>query len=130
MSALQKFFYWLPSLLWMGLIFYLSSRPSPTKLFILADVGHFVEYAVLAIFFALALWRTTSLSGRGIIFLTIAMAFVYGITDELHQTLVPTRVGNIGDVLIDVTGAIVGVLSYIKIIGFSKSSNSEIKENT
>ena len=54
--------YWLPPLLWMGVIFFLSAQPTlphhPDNLFdlILKKAGHAVEYGILAFL----LWRTLS----------------------------------------------------------------------
>lgn len=41
---------------------------------------------------------------------SILFAFIYAVTDEIHQTLVPGRSGEIRDVLIDTIGASIGVL--------------------
>lgn len=38
--------------------------------------------------------------------LSILLAVVYGITDELHQTFVPSRSGNVNDIAVDGFGAL------------------------
>lgn len=67
---------------------------------------HFVTYATLALLAWHALsvrhpgsWRTrTALQA-------LTLAFLYAISDEIHQSFVPTRVGSPLDVLIDTAGA-------------------------
>jgi VanZ family protein len=41
-----------------------------------------------------------------------SLAFLYAISDELHQSFVPGRTPSIGDVLIDGCGIILAVLIY------------------
>jgi VanZ family protein len=72
------------------------------------------EYAVLA----LLLWRVLRRpaapdvpswrwSHAG---LALALAALYAATDEFHQTFVPSRQGSVWDVLLDTTGAAIGLL--------------------
>lgn len=45
-----------------------------------------------------------------------AFSIVYAITDEIHQRLIPGRSGQISDVLLDSSGALVGILLLYFII--------------
>ena len=110
------FRYWLPTVLWMSLIFILSAQPSPphhpNTLFdlILKKAAHMIEYGVLAFL----LWRVLS-RGRGTLSRSaLATAFVvsvlYAASDEYHQTFVPGRNGTPADVGIDAVGALVALL--------------------
>jgi VanZ family protein len=40
----------------------------------------------------------------------LALVLLYALSDELHQTFVPTRTASITDVMIDVLGGICGIL--------------------
>ena len=40
-----------------------------------------------------------------------AVAVLYGVTDELHQTFVPGRVASEADLVVDAMGALLGVVS-------------------
>ena len=46
----------------------------------------------------------------------VAIAVAYGISDEIHQSLVPDRSGRSEDVLIDAVGAVVGVAVTLPIL--------------
>jgi len=113
---------WLPPILWMGLIFFLSSRPrvvvSETYIvnFLIFKFLHVVEYALL---YFLLFRGFNSLSKKRFsrdekFIFPIFLSILYAVTDEIHQTFVPTREGKIRDVLID-TGGILLLYSYIKI---------------
>lgn len=73
--------------------------------------AHVLEYAVLAVL----LWRasrkeraTWSWQAAGYAF---GLATLYAITDEFHQSLVPSRQGQVTDVLLDSFGAALGLLA-------------------
>ena len=100
-----KITYWLLPGVWMGVIFYFSSQPSPTTSNTIANAGHFSEYALLALLLYIALKRTTKLNGRLLLVVAVLLAGAYGVTDELHQLFVPTRVSDINDVVVDFIGA-------------------------
>lgn len=74
--------------------------------------AHMAEYSVLSIliFIWLGLWEMTLLRKCMIAFLTSA---VYAASDEFHQLFVAGRAGRVSDVLIDSSGALLGVLIYI-----------------
>ncbi len=100
--------YWIISLLYMGLIFLLSSSPPPMKLpsFPLADkLAHLLEYGLLAslIYFALG----KSQANFHPIFIPFLIAFLYGLSDELHQNFIPGRDADVFDAVADAVGSIV-----------------------
>lgn len=77
-------------------------------------VCHLAEYAILATLLWTALVRTfhhTSLKIWRWRYAGYALLFAasYGITDELHQIMVPGREGTIRDMIIDAVGAFVGL---------------------
>lgn len=107
---MRRFFrYWLPPLVWMGLIFLLSSRPSLPSLpggwdVLLKKTGHVVVYGVLTWLY----WRALRQHFRASTVLRvvcIGLAVAYGLSDEYHQTFVLGRNGTLLDVVVDGVGA-------------------------
>jgi len=109
---MKKFlFYWLPPIVWMGIIFFLSSRQrigiSEIYIynFVFFKTLHMIEYAMLFFMLFRAIHKTfNKLSQTHALILAMILALLYGITDEFHQTFVPTREGSIRDVGIDSIG--------------------------
>jgi VanZ family protein len=99
---------WLPPLLLMGVIFFLSAQPSlDSGLGIVDLIGrkvlHFAEYALLTFLWWRALATVTS-PGRAIL-LAFLLASGYAATDEYHQSFVEGRHGSLLDWAIDSAGA-------------------------
>ena len=107
--------YQFPPLLWIAIIFTLSSIPRLQLTFesvLGADkMAHAVMFLVLCLLVRRAffyqdffpLLKTYALLGAFI------FAVVYGILDEYHQTFVPGRVSDFYDVLADTGGALLYV---------------------
>ena len=96
---------WLPVLVWAAVIFAFSSVPDlGTGLggwdLALRKLAHAAEYAVLGALLVRATGRT------GIAF---ALGVLYAASDEIHQALVPGRLGSPVDVAIDAVGVAVGI---------------------
>jgi len=122
--ALKKrygaFYYWAPALFWMVLIFTLSSKqriavsPQYWANFFVFKSLHVIEYAAL---FGLLLRAIAG--GKKPTHTQYLYAFIfsvlYAISDELHQTFVPTREGTLRDVLIDTTGITLAYLTVKKL---------------
>jgi Predicted integral membrane protein len=97
---------------------------------IIRKIAHATIYMILAALFSNALYvtalmRKTASSLRGLfderkVFLNSLTAFLltvlYAASDEIHQTFVDGRSGELRDVLIDSSGALVGVFLYLLII--------------
>lgn len=92
---------WLPPIAWMGVIFFLSSLQSTGVGLPFSKIAHLIEYAVL---YALLFRAKKNHLFSG------AVSILYAISDEYHQTFVPTRHGLLTDVLIDSLGVL---LMYI-----------------
>jgi VanZ family protein len=113
--------YWLPLFAWMGLIFYLSSRPARSITeeylvdFVIFKTLHMVEYALLYFlsFRAFCSLKKASVSHQKIYLYPFILAVLYAMSDEIHQTLVSSREGTVRDVIIDTIG--IGLMYiYIK----------------
>ena len=104
--------YWILTIGYMGIIFYLSSLhnislPKLPKNF--DKVLHMCAYIPLAYLFYLSL-RKSGIN-KYIFMLAIIFASIYGITDEFHQVFVPGRDADVFDLLADAFGAFLGSLA-------------------
>ncbi|MBP9691345.1 VanZ family protein, partial [Candidatus Woesebacteria bacterium] len=98
MNIQKLLWYWGPPIALMSIIFYLSSRQSIavsdefTVNFIVFKSLHLIEYALLFFLLFRAYYSTLSRNNMKRIFLyAFVTALLYAISDEMHQTLVPTR---------------------------------------
>lgn len=114
--------YWLPPVIWAGVIFTFSSFPTvQTSEFYLGDFfikksAHIIEYGILATLIYRAL-NTLKIAHKKIMFYSVVAAMIYGMTDEIHQMFTPGRGPTIRDVIIDTIGAsifIYGIIGNIK----------------
>ena len=102
---------WLPLLLAMGVIFFASHQPAvelPTFGFwdlIIKKAGHFLGYALLALFALRAVWDWQRPYRAAFI-----IVLLFSLSDEYHQTFIPGRNGTLVDVLIDTSGALSSLL--------------------
>lgn len=92
----------------MGVIFYFSSRQTTgiggdsywLRFFILKSF-HLIEYAILFIFWFIALKKIN---------LSFLIAYIYSFTDELHQYFIPGRTAKLRDTFFDLAGILIGLL--------------------
>lgn len=112
---------WLPAILWMALIFFLSSIPKlqvsegPVDL-VLRKLAHMVEYGILFVFLYRGFRRSTRWSMERNLFYTFVLTVFYAASDEYHQTFVPGRAGKLFDVGFDALGAMAGLVFVEKIV--------------
>jgi VanZ family protein len=134
-SPAQYFFllYWLPVLVWMGIIFYISHQDSdstgqngdifmflfnllnldPVRMvelkvpLYLRKLAHVIEYFVL--FLLLARLNFQYFKMPKVAWMSLVVTILYAISDEFHQTFIPGREGKISDVGIDSLGAILAL---------------------
>lgn len=105
-QTLGKLRPWMPALIWMGLIFFVSHQPSQNLPDLgqwtlpIGKMGHFFAYAALAILLRPAAggdWRA------------LGIAALYAMSDEFHQSFVPGRNASWLDVLLDCAGGLAGL---------------------
>jgi VanZ family protein len=79
--------------------------------FVLRKVGHFTEYAILALLAARA-FRTSSrrLLRERWFWIGLVVVVVYALFDEFHQVFVPSRTASIYDSMIDTAGGLAALL--------------------
>ena len=106
----SRLWVWGPAWAAMALIFALSAVSSvPPAVRAVDDrLWHGLGYGLLAalVLRALAAARWQAVTGRTVL-LAIAVATLYGVTDELHQWFVPGRTAQWSDLVADATGAAV-----------------------
>ena len=105
----------LPAIVWMALIFGLSSRqdfptPGGISVDIQAVLAHLFLFGVLAALIWLGLGDPQRQTRR---FPLVVIGFVtlYGITDEIHQAFVPGRTSSLFDVIVDALAAVLVVVA-------------------
>lgn len=137
---MHKFLSWTAVILWMALIFNLSSQAAeqsnelstgitevivktvekvaPKAEFdiksfnnILRKHAHFFAYLVLGLFVTNTLRRSGAHGYRSVI-IALGICILYAISDEIHQLFVPGRGGQVRDIIIDSAGASVGLGLY------------------
>lgn len=105
-------------MLYAAVIFWLSSRPVIEEVALLPlwlqfdKVQHGLAYAGLSVLCLRALSRAhwTGVTLRRVAG-AIAVAVLYGLSDEWHQSFVPERSADAADLLADAAGATVGGLA-------------------
>jgi VanZ family protein len=112
--------YRLPVIGFCLLIFWQSSYPGiiSQPLFPYNDkVLHFGGYALLSILAARDLFVEKRLwSPAKIKIISILLACIFGLSDEIHQAFVSSRTASAGDFFADCTGSIAGCLFYFNIL--------------
>ncbi|GAW93133.1 VanZ family protein [Calderihabitans maritimus] len=101
--------YWVPVFLYMGVIFYFSSKTGEEVSFVTIPdyFSHGLEYMGLSYLLFRALHNTApDLPTGKIAAWAVAISIFYGITDEIHQYFVPGRTSAISDLLADAVGAV------------------------
>ena len=109
--------YQLPALLYALLIFAGSSIPSlappPLGVHLSDKFYHFVEYAVFGYLCARAFYYQSNRVLRDFaLIIALVVGSLYAVSDELHQSMVPGRYADVGDLLADVVGVIFAVLVF------------------
>lgn len=121
LSSVRTLIRFTPALLWMAVIFALSSQsslpPPPGISSVIASVlGHLLVYFTLACLLAFALapdWRLT----RSRMVAVVLICVLYGISDEIHQSFVEGRTASLFDVGVDAVGAAAGVAFSAYLLG-------------
>jgi VanZ family protein len=124
----KKLFIWSAAVIWMAVIFSLSSvrgsgYHSPNTLYFIERKSfHIIEYFILFILFYEAFSRDFKFN-KSLAFSAI-LAFIYGISDEWHQTFVFGREGTTRDAVIDLAG----ILAALILVSLIKKWKKEKKQ--
>jgi len=128
-------YYWISTIAWAGLIYFLSEQPNLQVTStdwdeLLRKIAHMFFFAVQTILIYRALLWTVRTKIREfelrkdfdasiliewlLLVIAILATILYAAFDEYHQTWVPTRSGNITDVLIDSVGILLAAFALFK----------------
>src|SRR5260370_5856021 len=82
--------------------------------FLVRKAGHLTEYAILALLAARA-FRTSSheLLRNRWFWLSLLLVVAYSLSDEFHQSFVPSRTASIYDCMIDSVGGLTGLVLLV-----------------
>jgi VanZ family protein len=110
---MSKYSSWIPAVIYMLFLFFLSSRPAPQEASwfpIIAGlkVSHMIEYGILFLLVRYGLVRTTAYNKPSLFILALMITILYGLTDEFHQIFVATRTAKFIDVVADGVGGLFG----------------------
>jgi len=108
---MSKFKYWLPSILYMAFIFYMSSRAAPEEVKWLPIIAklklvHIIEYGILYLLFLWPIRKTTTLANIEAFSVAFMLILIYGLTDEFHQIFVVGRTASLVDAVAIGVGAV------------------------
>ncbi len=130
-SAKKTYLRFLAPAAWMSVIFWFSHQQAESSnsqsgaifniinplvtdvdedllIFIIRKTAHFMSYLLLG---ALLFWaiKPHAKSLKTTAALSVAVAFLFAVSDEIHQMLIPGRSAEVRDVLLDTLGAATGV---------------------
>jgi len=137
----QKIFfrYWSQPLLIASTIFYLSSIPGDEihiPVFPFSDkLCHALAYGALSFFLTRALTRKERLhpgikNYRSVFVWAVVFGIFYGISDEFHQSFVPGRSVDAGDLFADGIGSLMGSLIVVPYRKFSLEIEKRLGRKT
>jgi VanZ family protein len=106
-------YYWLPVVVWMGLIFYLSAQPDLPRLEA-GWVGELIGVGAHAFVFGVlgVLWARVLGTRPHALPLAFLLTMLYALTDEFHQSFVPGRHADPLDLLYDAVGAALALVAW------------------
>jgi VanZ family protein len=107
--------YWLPVLMYVGVILTLSAQPhlrSPFPFSFGDKISHTLEYFGLGMLLARAVRAGRPAAPMRIVMTAIALGVIVGVGDEFFQSFVPGRKSDVYDVLADTTGVLLAQLVF------------------
>ncbi len=112
--------YYAPIILWMTVIFLLSSIPGDGEqhamrplAYAVRKLAHVAEYAVLGFLLARLFLFHFHETVRHALVLSVLGGLIYAMSDEIHQVFVFGRQGKFTDVLFDGLGLVLGAWAFI-----------------
>ncbi|MHC4820314.1 MAG: VanZ family protein [Planctomycetota bacterium] len=76
--------------------------------------AHVILYSGLGVFLARALRATRPRwSSLAVVMAAVVLGVLYGGSDEWHQTFVPHRMAEVGDLVADALGSLIGAFVYV-----------------
>ncbi len=110
--------FWFPVVVYSAIIFGLSRIPGQNivePIFYWDKLLHTIEYAGLGLLYARALSQKPDLIVVQVWALSVIFCYIYGVSDEFHQSFTPGRDSSLWDSLADFNGAAIGAGIYLLI---------------
>jgi VanZ family protein len=111
---MKNFYRMLPLILYLGLIFFISSRPNlkapGPDFFLLDKLVHFMEYSLLGVLLFRGIGKAMIQSKFGTFVFLLAVGSSVGALDEIFQSYIPGRIMSIYDYLADTLGVTAGLI--------------------
>ncbi|MFO7979482.1 MAG: VanZ family protein [Candidatus Aminicenantes bacterium] len=110
---IYKLLFFLPSLFYYSLIFFLSSKSYQVniEIFFFDKVIHFIEFGVLGFLLSLGFF-TFSISSKKKFIFVFTIGTLLAVLDEIHQFFVPLRTLEILDLAADILGIGLGFFIF------------------
>jgi VanZ family protein len=149
MNARRLVWYWMPVIAWMSLIFIASTNLMSAQhtsrfigpflrwiaphisieniqavQFLARKAAHVTEYAILAALSLRAFSSGERRLHRSHVIFAVSIAGTCAAIDEFHQSFVASRTGAVGDVMIDISGAVLGAAICWMVINRGISSRA------
>src|SRR6476659_3375609 len=109
---------------WGAFLFLLTSWPRPPRMPLVSQIPnfdrlvHFGLYAIEAgLLYASVAWPGRPRFSFGRVLAIVGAMAVWGVVDEVHQTWIPERSMEGGDVAADVAGAVAGAVAASAVSG-------------
>ena len=124
---------WLILIVWMFIIFIFSNQPHSGSVthdmveqilpnikfdsliniinFTIRKLAHLSEYFILTLL-TISLSKEYIKKEKIILLISLIFCFIFALTDEYHQSLVPGRTSVFTDVIIDTIGGILSIITY------------------
>lgn len=114
MTGYARLCYWIPVIVYLGIIFSFSALPSESVpvLFAGSDkMFHLLEYLIFGFLLSLAIQRTFSKRFNPLLVVFFMLIFC-SLSDEIHQLFVPGRHFSYADIFFDILGGLLGGYFY------------------
>jgi VanZ family protein len=134
----ENFWLYLPLMVWIGGIFYLSSSRgsiSNTSLYfapvfhflfpqagaqtlknyhrVIRKMGHFLGYAILALLASIVFYNSSAIFSAKFWFVyAFVVVLIVAAADEIRQSFYPNRVGSLADVVLDCLGGLTMIFLF------------------
>ncbi len=95
--------------------------------FVVRKSAHFCLYFLLGTLAFLSVLTYDKIASWLKVSIGISFAYLYAVSDEIHQRFVPGRSGELRDTLIDLSGAIIGVFITVFIVKRTKKYKHFLK---
>jgi VanZ family protein len=133
MKGLKQLAIWIPPVAWMAVVLAMSSaqmsaentgsilgpllawlglQPAQVGLIhgLIRKAAHLTEYGILGALWRRALVRSEVVRPAVGAWLALAVSVACAVVDETHQSVLPSRTGAAGDVVLDSLGAVAGIV--------------------